>query len=363
MVNTQNTSVPRVSIVLPVHNGARYLGLAIDSLLAQTLGDFELLLLDDGSSDDSLAIARTYAARDPRVQVHALTHRGLSAILNDGLRLARAPLIARMDSDDIAWPERLARQVSFLDAHPHIALVGGNVRFMDEAGAVRPADPLPCTPSDLKSQMLFHNVLVHPTVVMRACEVFAVGGYRLPFALAEDYDLWLRMEERSALANLPDVVLDFRRHSANVSSRFGVQQAINALAARASALGRRTSGRDPIAGFIGTIDLAMLEAIELPAAVRSQWIALAFLTIARHGAAADPDLLAWTAKGAYAALAVHRSDAIVETIARAHLTLARTAWFGGDRLGALEQGRRALRIAPRAATRRALRYARARLKG
>jgi len=362
MVNMQNTSAPRVSIVLPVHNGARYLALAVDSMLAQTFDDFELLLLDDGSSDNSLAIAKSYAARDPRVQVHALAHRGLSATLNDGLVLARAPLIARMDSDDIAWPERLALQVAFLDANPHVAVVGSNVRYMDEFGTVRPVAPLPCAPSDLKSKMIFGCVLVHPTVVMRTREVLAVGGYRPPFALAEDYDLWLRMEEHGALANLPDILLDFRRHSANVSHRFRVQQAIDALAARASALGRRATGRDPLAGFHGKFDLAMLEAIELPRAVRSHWLALAFFAIAHYGDDADPALLAWTAKGAYAALAVHRSDEIVETIARAHLAAGRTAWLEGDLRGALEQARRAISLAPLTAVRQALRYARKKLR-
>jgi len=357
MVSADATGVPRVSIVLPVYNGARFLRLSVDSMLAQTFGDFELLLLDDGSSDDSLAIARECEAADARVRVHALPHRGLAATLNEGLRLAQAPLVARMDGDDVAWPERLALQVAFLDRFPAIGAVGGQVRGIDSNGGVSSNMDYPCAPEDVKAQLFARCPLVHPTVVMRRQPVIDIGGYRPMFTYAEDYDLWLRLDEHVALANLPDVVLDFRRHPGNVSQRFQLQQALDGLAARASALARRATGRDPLAHFAGRFDIATLDAIDLTAALRSEWLATSFMAIAHYGIGADPTLRAWVEAASYAALARHRSEAICETMTRAHFAIARNEWLAGNHRAALEHLRRALAVAPRTAIRRAVGYA------
>ncbi len=348
--------MPRVSVVMPNYNGAKYHGEAIASVLAQTYVDFELLVLDDGSSDDSIAIARAFD--DPRVHVHALDHGGLPATLNRGIALARGELIARMDSDDVARPERFALQVAYLDVHPEVVVLGGQVELLYGDGRRAPGEPMPCTPDEVLQVLPELPVLLHPTVVMRTAAVRAVGGYRAAYARAEDCDLWLRISERGAIANLSEVVLDFRRHGDNVSYVHRTQQLLDVLAARMAWLTRRATGRDPFEGFVGTFDLATLIAADIPPAVRDEWTAIAFMAAVRYGR--DPDAVwwRWVDEAAHARLGPHSSDAFRERVARAHFSLARLAYQEGRRRDVVRHVARAIHIAPRAATRRLVRFAR-----
>lgn len=233
--------MPRVSVLMPVRNGERFLAEAIDSILAQTLADLELIVVDDGSTDGSAQIVADACARDPRVRLHSQAALGLCAALNRASRIARAPLLARLDADDVALPERLERQVAFLDRNPAVAVVGGGVIVIDESGSELERDAGP-ERVDLSNG----NPLSHPTVTMRADALRQVGGYRL--YPAEDFDLWLRIEEHHQLAALPEPVVKHRFHAGQVSLCNFEQQALTSLAALSAARMRRAGLIDPLTG-------------------------------------------------------------------------------------------------------------------
>jgi glycosyltransferase involved in cell wall biosynthesis len=239
---------PKVSVVMPVYNGEAYLAEAIDSVLGQTLHDFELIAVDDASQDRSRAILERFARADDRIRVVANERNlGSSSALNRGWRVARARYIARLDADDMALPDRLSRQVDFLDAHQRVAAVGGAAITIDAHGRHMSVKRYPTTHRAIRSTLLRHNCLSHPSVTMRRAALEAVGGYRFRCA-AEDYDLWLRLSERFELATLPEPVILYRLHLRQVSVRSLEHVVRDALLVRGAARARRTSGRDPLAG-------------------------------------------------------------------------------------------------------------------
>ncbi len=252
---------PAITVAVSVYNGAAYLAPAIKSVLAQDFADFELLLLDDGSSDESRAIAASYAARDPRITLISRENRGLVASLNELLDRASAPLVARFDADDICAPQRLGLQKAFLDAHPDHVLVGSDTRYIDEHGQPC-ADPVLLRPHDHDAIVANFEAgpnLVHPAVMYRRDAVLALGGYRASYLHAEDIDLWLRLSETGKVANLPEVLLDYRITPGQTSSRHTVTQAAHAAIAWLAHLQRIGGKADPTAGLsmlppIGALD-------------------------------------------------------------------------------------------------------------
>ncbi len=209
---------PLVSVVLPVHDGEQYLAAAIDSILRQTHAHLELIVIDDGSSDGSAAIAASFT--DPRLRVvRNERNLGLVATLNRGIGLARGEFIARMDADDVAAPERLALQLQRMIEDPDLAVLGTNITYADATGRVvgRPRS-LPCGPALVRWRLLRGTCLYHPTVMLRRA---ALGDerYSPEYIHAEDYDLWLRLSRRHRLDNLPQSLLLHRRHGQSVSAR------------------------------------------------------------------------------------------------------------------------------------------------
>lgn len=202
-------SAPVVSVVLPVFNAAAYLHEALDSLCTQTFAQFEIVLVDDASTDNSRLIAETYAQKDARLNIIANTQgKGLAGALNSGLEAAAGDYIARMDADDISLPSRLEKQLAFMQAHPDIALCGTGIHYFGAGPALDVLYPL--THEQIFCRMLFVNPLAHPTVLWRR-EVFLRAGLRYdPTSHAEDYDLWERSAQQLQLANLPDVLLRYR---------------------------------------------------------------------------------------------------------------------------------------------------------
>ncbi len=244
-------SAPRVSVVMPVRDGERFLREALDSILGQTLADLELVVVDDGSTDSTPALLRAAAARDERVRVRSQPPGGLTVAINAGCAHARAPLIARMDADDVMLPGRLERQVAYLDANPDVALLGGGVVLIDEAGREIDREP-----GRERLELLERNELTHATVIMRADALRALGGYRLD--QAEDYDLWLRFEERYGVAALSEPVIRYRLHPGQFSVTRLERQALGFLCVRAAALARRRGQPDPLAG-VDRLDDAVRE--------------------------------------------------------------------------------------------------------
>lgn len=236
---------PLVSVVMPVRNGERWLPIAIGSLLAQTLRDIEILIIDDGSTDTTPAILTGYGRRDVRIRVIQQDAFGLVTALNRGLAEARAPLIARLDADDVAMPERLQRQLAHMELHAGIGLLGSWARKIDASG--QPIGWLkPATDSRAIADLLLRtNPMIHSTVIMRAGLVRKLGGYREPFRGAEDYDLWLRMSEVAAVANLPEPLIQYRWHRDNVTNRQGMRQAFSVRLAQRCMERRRNHAPDP----------------------------------------------------------------------------------------------------------------------
>ncbi|HEX3455234.1 MAG TPA: glycosyltransferase family A protein [Gaiellaceae bacterium] len=239
----------KVSVVMPVRDGERFLGEALESVLGQTLADFELIVVDDGSTDGTAALLADAARRDQRVRVLTQAAGGLTVALNAGCALVRAPAIARMDADDVALPDRLERQVAFLDAHPDVGLAGGGIVLVDEAGSEFDREPG-------HAELAESNGLVHGTVAMRTDAFRELGGYRLD--QSEDYDLWLRFEERFGIAALEAPVIRYRFHPGQFSVTKLERQALGALCVRAAARARRDGNPDPLVGVEG-LDEAVAE--------------------------------------------------------------------------------------------------------
>ena len=200
---------------MPVYNGKEYLALAVESILRQTFADFEFIIINDGSTDNSADIAASY--EDPRIKLlHNDKNLGLIPSFNRGLENSRGEYIARMDADDIAFPDRFKKQVAFLDDHPDIALCGSWAQTigMQQGFVIKPATDH----ETLKANLLFRSTIIHPTVMMRRSILNKFGlKYDMEDLHFEDYGLWTRMSECAKLANLPEVLLYYRMHQANVS--------------------------------------------------------------------------------------------------------------------------------------------------
>jgi NAD(P)-dependent dehydrogenase (short-subunit alcohol dehydrogenase family) len=211
---------PRVSVVLPVWNGERFLVRAIESVLSQTFTSLELLVIDDGSTDETAAIARGFAARDARVVVVTREHGGVAQALNAGIAAARGQYIARMDADDVSFPSRLQRQIEFLDARPDCVAVGTAVEIIDEIGEHVGTKTFAETHDEIESELIGGtSAIAHPTVLARRDALVAVGGYELDRYPSEDYDLWIRLVEKGQLANLREPLLAYRRHRGAIGVR------------------------------------------------------------------------------------------------------------------------------------------------
>jgi glycosyltransferase involved in cell wall biosynthesis len=240
MTSLRSTSqAPRVSVVMAVYNGERYLSEAIESVLCQTFADFEFLIHDDGSTDGSPAVLGRYTQTDARISVSSEPNSGLPASLNKLIGRAKASLIARMDADDICRPERLEHQLNYMDAHPDISVLGSFIRYIDKDGRpVRDMDH-PLTHEKIDARNLAGGTaLVHPTVMFRTEAIRAVGGYDESFPNAEDLDLWLRVGEKFRLGNYPQVLLDYRFHPFSISGTLDGNSVDNTRA-RMRAVARR----------------------------------------------------------------------------------------------------------------------------
>jgi glycosyltransferase involved in cell wall biosynthesis len=236
---------PRVTVLMPVRNGARWLGEAVESVLAQTLSDLELVAVDDGSTDATPEILASYAARDSRIRLLHQRGEGLVAALNSGLAAARAPLVARLDSDDIALPHRLERQVLHLDTHRDIGLLGSWADRIDDSGRIAGRLEPAAGSTALRQVLIKSNPFIHSSVVFRSALARGLGGYRAVFEAAEDYDLWLRISEAAEIANLAEPLIRYRVHGTNVTSRKIIRQQFSVRLAKSASRLRRESGKDP----------------------------------------------------------------------------------------------------------------------
>lgn len=214
-------SVPPVSVIMAVHNDNNFLSHAIESIQRQTFGDFEFIIIDDGSFDGSSETLKYFATQDSRIQLITQERRGLTKSLNAGIRLSRGQLIARMDADDIAEPIRLQAQVKYLCDHPDVVCLGAQALKIDEDGDPVELWNVPTDHNEIVKELLkgHGGKIIHPLFLMRRESLMKLGGYNERYLFAQDYDLLLRLAEIGTLANLPDTLLRYRIHSA--SATFG----------------------------------------------------------------------------------------------------------------------------------------------
>jgi len=278
---------PHVSVVIPVWNAERYLKQAIESILAQDFVDFELIVIDDGSTDRSSEIAAEFAY-DPRVILHKQANAGVVAARNAGLRVAKAEFVAFLDADDIAVPGRLAKQVAYLHAHPEVAVIGSNITYFSDADGVIRTQKFPSGAAQVAVTLETGNPLAQPSVMMRKSMALAVGGYRDAFKFgAEDYDLWLRLAEKHPLDNLPEVLTLYRVHADSLTHRHRHEQALAALIA-ACAHRRRVGGLpDPIENAQTPLATADLSRLNLSEAEEAAFMPSLFGLLAKQDAGAD----------------------------------------------------------------------------
>ncbi|MEX1018363.1 MAG: glycosyltransferase family A protein [Litorilinea sp.] len=242
---------PPVTVIMAVYNGERFLDAAMESVLAQDFTDFEFVIVDDGSTDGTLGILQHYAEQDARIRL--ITHAqnmGACAALNSAFAVARGKYIACMDADDVTLPHRLGLQVAFLDSHPEIDVLGGQIERIDEQGVVK-RDPISRPQEDILIQwtLCFGNPIPHITVMMRRAVLMAVDGYRQEVgSISGDYDLWRRLSPSARFHILPVIFSQIRRsptYVTNLSSRFADEQKQAVVSTASSLLRQRLGAQTP----------------------------------------------------------------------------------------------------------------------
>ena len=210
-----NERAPQVSVIMPVYNGQRFVCAAVESILSQSFTDFELILVNDGSTDQSSELI--HAFRDPRIRIfEGESNRGAAAAKNRGIAESQGALIAFLDCDDLALPERLSEQVRFFNRHPEVGVLGSAMITIDENG--EPTGETHFAQSGVFETLLFSNALAQSTVMLRR-SALGLERFITEFQPAEDYDLWVRLGCCTRLANLPQSLVRYRIHSGGISSR------------------------------------------------------------------------------------------------------------------------------------------------
>lgn len=236
--------IPAVSVILPAYNAGNYVGAAIESILSQTFSDLELLLIDDGSTDDTLSIA--LGIRDPRLRVlRNPRNMGLVASLNHGIAEAHGALLARMDADDVSAPERLAVQVQWIEAQPRVGVLSCHYSTFDDQHFALDTVALPISDAGVRHNLYAKtHCFCHPAVLMRRAALEQAGGYRAEWFPAEDRELWMRMLETWHGANVPQVLHHMRIHGNSISRQNMRRQNDLVVKATAAALARRQTPVD-----------------------------------------------------------------------------------------------------------------------
>ena len=213
---------PRISIVMSVYNSEKYLREAIDSILKQTFKDFEFIIINDGSTNGTREILESY--NDPRIILIHQENMGLTKSLNKGIARAKGQYIARQDADDISHPERLEKQIDFLERHMNVTLLGTAIEMIDEKGTYLYAVKPPTSDSSVRKGIKQKNYFCHGSIMFRRQSFFELGGYREFFFTTQDYDLWLRFIEKFEARNLPTLLYKHRISSISTSLKNIVYQ-------------------------------------------------------------------------------------------------------------------------------------------
>ncbi|MBI5114994.1 glycosyltransferase family 2 protein [Candidatus Poribacteria bacterium] len=239
-------SQPKVSVVMGVYNGARFLREAVQSILDQTFKDFEFLIVNDGSTDVTARILKEFC--DPRIKVIENTrNEGLTRSLIKGCGIARGEYIARMDADDISYPMRLQKQVEFLEANADYSVAGTQFHFVDSSGKRRQTSGMPYLTEEIRQVLSrTQSPVAHGSVMFVRHHILECGGYREVFRYAQDYDLWLRVMEKHKITNLKEVLYGLRFHRESTTQQKSYYQLLFGELARRFAEMRGETGSDPL---------------------------------------------------------------------------------------------------------------------
>jgi glycosyltransferase involved in cell wall biosynthesis len=222
MKPTNIKGAPCVSVLMPVFNTAPFVELALISVAAQEFRDFELVVVDDGSTDGTLAILKSFAAQEPRMRLIARSNRGLIATRNQLVDEARGEFIAWMDSDDLSHPARLKRLIAEFEDESQLVCVGSNVEVIDPDGKPLGVETYPPKHDAIRAQQMFGAGLRFPSTMQRRSIAIDVGGFREPFRIGEDFDYLLRVGERGKMANVQDRLYRYRQHLLSTCTAHGI---------------------------------------------------------------------------------------------------------------------------------------------
>lgn len=244
---------PLISVLLPVYNGAPYLRGAIESILGQSYATFELIIINDGSRDDSAEIIASFS--DTRIRSYHQENQGLAATLNRGIGLAAGEIIVRQDQDDISLPQRFMRQVEFLQAHPRCAMVGTWAEIWVDDQRTDRAHRHPVDNAMIQLELLFTNPFVHSSVMIRTKCLQEVGGYAVDPTRQppEDYELWSRIARTHEVANIPECLVIYREVGGSMSRSTNPQfweRVVNICQENIQAVLGCDYNREPIRGVV-----------------------------------------------------------------------------------------------------------------
>ncbi|GAA5142167.1 glycosyltransferase family 2 protein [Thalassotalea piscium] len=220
--------MPKISVILPVYNAEKYIEEAVKSILNQSFHDFEFIIINDGSTDNSLLLLQQLAKEDRRIMLITRENKGLIATLNEAISLAKAEYIARMDADDIALPLRLEKQFNYLTQHPDVAVLGTGYRFMSEAGEVGQKRRTLTSYEDLKASLFFGNPIAHPSVMINYKLLGSKLKYLDEYKTIEDFELWCRIAKEHKIENLKEVLLHYRLLPSSISGQNIEKQILSA---------------------------------------------------------------------------------------------------------------------------------------
>jgi glycosyltransferase involved in cell wall biosynthesis len=343
MISSVNSSSPQtgaaakplISVIMSVFNGEEFLKLAVKSIQAQTVRDFEFIIVNDGSTDKSQPILDGFAAEDPRIRLISRENRGLIASLNEAAALAEGLFLARMDCDDIAHPTRFELQLQEFYERPNLVALGSQVNFVNKEGLPLGKElqyPVGMT-AMLKNYPLGGPFIAHPSLMMRRSSFNLVGGYRAPFIAAEDLDLLYRLIAIGEIDNLDQRLLDYRFHGKNISIVGGFKQMLTRAVLIELTAEKSWSGLDYLSKLKAPVSLDSVETLlELPGLRRRVIHRLVDRSFAynHHVIASDEGLRVFTER--LSELRVEGSSESLKTrrelIWKASKALIRTKHFG-----------------------------------
>ncbi|MBE2221562.1 MAG: glycosyltransferase [Anaerolineae bacterium] len=266
-MTTEPASLPTVSVMICVYNGADHVMNAVNSILAQSFTDFELVVVDDGSTDETAVLIQSCS--DPRVKLFRKPHQGIPLTRNYALACAQADLLAVLDADDTAHPTRLQQQVDYMAKHPEIVLVGTSYIQVDHFRNTTKVVVPPLHDAAIRQAMVRGNPFCHSTIMMRRAAIDKAGGYSPAFPFGEDYELWSRLAQQGQLANLDEALVTRHYHARSVSNNFRDEFYRFKLFARTNHYAIQRLGAPKTAYFYTARAIAMFLVLDLYAALKA----------------------------------------------------------------------------------------------